>query len=210
MSLKLATFAAALMGASAFVAPNTMGVAKSSSALKMGFENEIGVQPPLGFWDPLGLLAEADQERFDRLRTVEIKHGRISMLAVLGHLVTSSGVRLPGTYNLAGDEWTSLPTGLKALTALPFAGVAQVIAFIGLVELGFGQIEEDLKAKCEADMDSYGWDEAKKDSKRAIELNNGRAAQMGILALMVHEQLDNNPYMINSLLGVPVDFNAGF
>jgi hypothetical protein len=26
-------------------------------------------------------------------------------------------------------------------------------------------------------------------SKRAIELNQGRAAQMGILALMVHEQL---------------------
>lgn len=27
--------------------------------------------------------------------------------------------------------------------------------------------------------------------KRAIELNNGRAAQMGILALMVHEKLGN-------------------
>ena len=41
-------------------------------------------------------------------------------------------------------------------------------------------------------------------------MNNGRAAQMGILALMVHEKLDNNPYMINGLLGAPVDFNAGF
>jgi len=30
---------------------------------------------------------------------------------------------------------------------------------------------------------------------------------MGILALMVHEQLDNNPYVINSLLGYPVPFN---
>ena len=37
----------------------------------------IGAQPPLGFWDPLGLLATADQARFDRLRTVETKHGRI-------------------------------------------------------------------------------------------------------------------------------------
>ena len=43
--------------------------------------------------------------------------------------------------------------------------------------------------------------------KTAIELNNGRAAQMGILALMVHEKLDNNPYMINGLLGFPVAFN---
>ena len=30
---------------------------------------------------------------------------------------------------------------------------------------------------------------AEKLSKRAIELNNGRAAMMGILALMVHEQV---------------------
>ena len=48
-----------------------------SSALKMSFESEIGAQAPLGFWDPLGLLVDADQERFDRLRTVETKHGRI-------------------------------------------------------------------------------------------------------------------------------------
>jgi hypothetical protein len=37
----------------------------------------------------------------------------------------------------------------------------------------------------------------------AVELNNGRAAQMGILALMVHEKLDGNPYVINTLLGFP-------
>ena len=61
----------------------------------MSFENEIGVQPPLGFWDPLGLLTNADQERFDRLRTVETKHGRIAQLAILGHLVTTAGYRLP-------------------------------------------------------------------------------------------------------------------
>jgi hypothetical protein len=62
----------------------------------MSFSSEIGAQAPLGFWDPLGLLKEADQERFDTLRTTEIKHGRIAMLAVLGHIVTAKGDRLPG------------------------------------------------------------------------------------------------------------------
>mmetsp|Transcript_34031 Transcript_34031/g.44911 ORF Transcript_34031/g.44911 Transcript_34031/m.44911 type:complete len:212 (-) Transcript_34031:211-846(-) len=211
MSLKIATIAAALTGAAAF-APSTgmQNVAKSSSALKMGFETEIGAQPPLGFWDPLGLLNDADQERFDRLRTVEVKHGRIAMLAILGHLYTTAGNRWGGTYDLAGHKWEDLPTGLKAITTLPPEGVAQIVGFIGLIELGFGEIKTDLEGWCENRMDAQGWDDKKKDSKRAIELNNGRAAQMGILALMVHEQLDNNPYIINSLLGSPVDFNAGF
>jgi hypothetical protein len=34
------------------------------------FEGELGAQPPLGFFDPLGLLENADQARFDRLRGV--------------------------------------------------------------------------------------------------------------------------------------------
>ena len=46
-------------------------------------------------------------------------------------------------------------------------------------------------------------------SERAEKLN-GRAAMMGILGLMVHEGLNNDPYVINSLLGYPVAFNAGF
>ena len=40
----------------------------------------------------------------------------------------------------------------------------------------------------------FGWDKQKeewKTRKRAIELNNGRAAMMGILGLMVHDQLGN-------------------
>ena len=44
-----------------------------SNVLKMSFESEIGSQAPLGFWDPLGLLEKADEERFARLREVETK-----------------------------------------------------------------------------------------------------------------------------------------
>ena len=42
----------------------------TSSSLKMQFSEALGAQAPLGFWDPLGLLKDADQERFDRLRYV--------------------------------------------------------------------------------------------------------------------------------------------
>lgn len=81
----------------------------------MSFESELGAQAPLGYWDPLYLVENADQERFDRLRYVEIKHGRISMLAVLGHLVQEN-VRLPGMLSISNDvSFADMPNGIGAL-----------------------------------------------------------------------------------------------
>lgn len=57
----------------------------------------------------------------------------------------------------------------------------------------------------------FGWDKftpEEKLSKRAIELNNGRAAQMGIFGLMIHEGINNNPYIINEIFSAHVAFNA--
>jgi hypothetical protein len=186
--------------ASAF-GPSMKGM--RSSPLKMSYESEIGAQPPLGFYDPLNFLGGADQARFDRLREVEVKHGRISMLAILGHLVTTAGYRLPGEIAF-GVPFSSVKSGLAALETIPAAGTLQIIAFIGLIEAGFLARKSDIEA---AQLKASKWDEATINRKLAIELNNGRAAQMGILALMVHEKLNNDPYVINSLLGYPVAFN---
>ena len=174
-----------------------------SSAVKMSFESEIGAQPPLGFWDPLGLLTDADQDRFDRLRYVETKHGRIAQLAILGHLVTTAGYRLP-TSLTPGYDLSSTPTGLAALSALPSEAIFGTLLTVAVIEGGFLARQDDIE---EAQLKASGWDAETIDKKKSIELNNGRAAQMGILALMVHEKLDNNPYIINSLLGYPVAFN---
>lgn len=60
------------------------------------FENELGVQAPVGFWDPVGFTSDGDVATFKRRRSVELKHGRISMMATMGFLIavhkTSSGV----------------------------------------------------------------------------------------------------------------------
>lgn len=179
-------------------------------SLNMAFENAIGAQPPLGFFDPLGLLKDADEERFQRLRDVEIKHGRISMLAVLGHIVTTAGIHLPGEIAF-GVPFSSIDNGLAGLFgphAIPQQGLVQLIIFIGAIDLGFtNYAKPEVEAACIKRMNDAGWDEDKQNSKRSIELNNGRAAQMGILALMVHEKLNNDPYIINTLLGAPVPFN---
>merc|ERR1712045_565065 len=59
------------------------------------FENELGVQSPFGYWDPLGLAADGDVERFKRRRETEIKHGRISMLATVGYMTPEIMGKLP-------------------------------------------------------------------------------------------------------------------
>merc|ERR1719284_288972 len=48
------------------------------------YENELGVQAPVGFWDPAGLAAEGSADDFRRRRETELKHGRICMIASTG------------------------------------------------------------------------------------------------------------------------------
>lgn len=87
---------------------------------------EVGAQPPLGFFDPLGLLKGADQESFDYLRKAETKHGRIAMLAVVGHIVTTAGWRLNGDIAF-GIPFSSVKSGLAAFNTIP-AGTALICA----------------------------------------------------------------------------------
>ena len=191
---------ASIVGAAAFAPAARMA---RSSSLKMSFESEIGAQAPLGFWDPLGFLNDADQAKFDRLREVETKHGRIAQLAILGHIVTTAGYRIPESIT-PGTDFTKIPAGLAALSALPADAIFGTLLTVALIEGGYAARKEEIEA---AQIQASGWDQETLDKKLAIELNNGRAAQMGILGLMVHEKLDNNPYIINSLLGAPVAFN---
>ena len=190
--MKLPLLASFVCGAAAFA---TTKSAVKTTQLSASLEEDIGATLPLGVWDPLGLVADGDQEKFDRLRLVELKHGRIAMLAVVGWLVQESGTRLGGDIDLSGLKFADIPNGYAALETIPYAGKLQIFAFIGFLEVF---VMRDVTGTAEFPGDlrngyfDLGWDtfdEATKLRKRAIELNNGRAAMMGILALMVHEQL---------------------
>ena len=131
------TIAASLLASAAAFAPAAQQQS-SSTAINMAFENELGAQPPLGFFDPLGIVADADQEAFDRLRYVEIKHGRICQLGFLGQITTRGGVHLPGDIDFSGHSFASYPDGWAAISgpnAIPSAGLLQIVAFIGALEL---------------------------------------------------------------------------
>jgi Chlorophyll A-B binding protein len=165
-----------------------------SAASSSPYAGEVGALAPLGFFDPLNLCGEAcPQSTFDLLRTIELKHGRVAMLAIVGYLTTLAGVRLPGLENVGGGftalDVTDLPTNVRGVLPL-------TLACIGFLEM----IMRDVNGSMEFPGDyrngaiDFGWDQ-QSDSwqlqKRSVELNNGRAAQMGILGLMLHENFGN-------------------
>lgn len=207
--LRSIVLAVALVGTNAFMGtPLQAPRVASKSTMTMTYENELGAQRPLGFFDPLSLVLNADQERFDRLRFTEIKHGRISMLAVVGYLIGASDVRWGGYVDLEHTiKFTDIPGGFGAFETLPPGYLFWTILTLGGVDFHMtrdytgtsefpGDIRNELK-HLPSNTRSGGlqlWDnlsEEQKLSKRAIELNNGRAAMMGILGLMVHEKLGN-------------------
>lgn len=194
VTMKLALLTSFVAGAAAFAAKKAVKKAAGKSTA-FSFDSDFGATLPLGFWDPLGLVADGDQAKFDRLRLVEVKHGRIAMLAVVGYLVQEAGFRLPGYLSISENlKFADVPNGYAGLEAIPYAGKLQLFAAIGAMEVFVmrdfvgGEFPGDLRNN----YIDFGWDtfdEATKLKKRTIELNQGRAAMMGILGLMVHEQL---------------------
>jgi hypothetical protein len=60
--------------------------------LNMAIEDELGVQPAIRFYDPLGLLDLFSEAQFEQLRFIESKHGCLSLLAIDGYLTTEAGL----------------------------------------------------------------------------------------------------------------------
>ncbi|KAL3790401.1 hypothetical protein HJC23_013573 [Cyclotella cryptica] len=181
--MKSAIFASLIAGAAAF-APAQTGKATTSLA---AFENELGAQPlsdssiPLACW-----MAPT---RSDSTASI----------------TTRAGFRLPGDISYDGTKFSDIGEGWAGSLQVPVAGALQILAFVGFLELA---VMKDVTGEGEFVGDfrngalDFGWDtfdEETKLSKRAIELNNGRAAMMGILGLMVHEQLGGSVPIVGEL-----------
>ena len=149
-TMKSAIIATLAATASAF-AP--VPVAKTTSL--NAFEDEIGALPPTGFWYPAGLSDGISQEKFDAYRAAELKHGRVAQMAVLGYIA-------PETYRFGYDltpdgaiSTNDIPNGIAAINAIPFLGWAQIVAFVGCVEVygwftapaGVLELPDDILAK---------------------------------------------------------------
>jgi len=166
------------------------------SAGKIAFANAVGQTAPLGYWDPIGFTADGDQDKFDTYQLFEITHGRVSMLAVTGYLVTGpAGLRFPGAENVPAGFSKPIATLLETKSGQNI--LLQMLAFFTVASIINRDAEWlDNKAEHVGDFRNgsldVGWNTFTPEEKieqRNKEINNGRAAMMGILGLYVHEQV---------------------
>merc|ERR1712187_1773 len=155
------------------------------------FENELGVQDPVGFWDPAGFTADGNVENFARRRQTERKPGRVSMLATMGYITPEITGKLPGFLSPStGLKFADIPNGLAAISKVPAAGWGQILAYGAFCEL-----PQDQSAGTAASQGDFGFkvltssDPAEKQKKLAAELANGRLAMMAIIGMFFQDGL---------------------
>jgi len=201
--------AASLIGSAAAFAPNAMKASSTALNGDARSPDGLGVDPgPLDLFDPLGFVDEVDS--FARRRAVEIKHGRISMMAFIGMAVQELGVTFPGSLDLAGDypfsEVLKDGMGFPALGNIPSFGLVQIALFGALAETVAMPSQEytggpqDLPGGFDGSSGTIpgGYpfttqieDPEERDRKLNIELQNGRAAMLGVTGAMMHSCLDS-------------------
>jgi len=169
----------------------------------------LGVDPgPLDLFDPLGYVDDVDS--FPRRRAVEIKHGRICMMAFIGMMVQELGVTFPGSLDLKGDypfaDVLKDGMGFPALSNIPGGGILQILLFAGVAELVAMPSEQytggpqNLPGGFDGSapfipggypLTTQIEDPEKRDRALNVEIQNGRAAMLGVTGAMMHSCLDS-------------------
>merc|ERR1719313_2989588 len=174
-------------------------VAKRTSSVSMAVEDLVGgINDPIfggtpegKIWDPLGL--GADEASLYRRRVVEIKHGRICMVAFLGMTVGPNDLFSPTHQLLSPSQdlhFDDIPGGIAAVGAVPAAGWFQIIALIGVHEL---TVAKQDYTKTPGEINTFlGFkpdDPVVFADKQLKELKNGRLAMLAVLGEMMAQQV---------------------
>merc|ERR1712222_277994 len=160
------------------------------------FENELGVQSPVGFWDPLGLAADGNVERFQRRRETEIKHGRICMLATLGYMTPEITGKLPGYISPSEQlKFEDIPNGLGAISKVPLAGWIQIVLWAAYCEVNAmrTRTSEPGNLGFRPPLLVKDTEEGRKRSLQA-ELANGRLAMFAIMGMFFQDGLTGSAW----------------
>jgi len=203
MMSKAVVALALLESVNAFQAP----VVRARS-VQMFSEGDLGVLPPLGVYDPLGLIETRDMARYE---VMEIKHGRAAMLGFLHVILINAGARFPGYLSPSASlKFADVPSGCFAsLEAIPTLAWLQIMTVTCMCETGYFIFNAQDPAKAPGDIGGETWvryaDKQTKTFKLNIERQNGRAAMLGITGCLIHELLGVDAlYPTGGMDGSPV------
>jgi len=186
-----------------------------------------GLNP--GFWDPLGCSGMSfwtldNDQTVGYLRHAEIKHGRVAMAAFLGYCVQCLDVVKGEHTFLPYRGYVADVTPQEQWDNIPVIGKLQILTFVGMLE-SYGEIPGDVPHytapgglpgyyppikgnRPEILFDLYKpfdifaeQTEEEKSRGRLVEVNNGRAAQLAIIALLSESK---------GLVVPPLDYIEGF
>jgi hypothetical protein len=201
--MKFATALFALFGSAAAFAPSISN--QKATALNAAFmaEELPGSLAPMGFFDPLGFAAKADEATFKRYREAEVTHGRVSMLAVLGFLV---GEKVEGSSflfdsQISGPAITHLsqvPPVFWILLTIAIGAAEQTRATIGWVEpenvpVSKPGLLRESYIPGDIGFDPLGlkpFDSEELKVMQTKELQNGRLAMLAAVGFMAQELVD--------------------
>ena len=186
--IKLNTLYLDFINSSAAFAPAQIG-RSSTQVNAFNIQEQVGITPPAGFFDPLGLSKGKDEATLKYYREAELKHGRVAMAACLGWYLNAGGVHPAFNSALSNDP-------LKAMVELPMVGWVQFVLGCGAIEWLAQQIKERpgynpgdlLGAAYWVDNSDEGWVQYQNK-----ELNNGRLAMLAITG-MVYQDVFTGEY----------------
>eukprot|EP00815_Leptocylindrus_aporus_P008164 CAMPEP_0116066614 /NCGR_PEP_ID=MMETSP0322-20121206/10489_1 /TAXON_ID=163516 /ORGANISM="Leptocylindrus danicus var. apora, Strain B651" /LENGTH=188 /DNA_ID=CAMNT_0003553205 /DNA_START=50 /DNA_END=613 /DNA_ORIENTATION=+ len=187
--MKLAIISTLAASTAAF-APSSSVLSKSALSVKPA-NKEVGVLPPIGFFDPLDLINNgpygSPEENFKHYRGVEVKHGRIAMAATLGTIVQETTQYQGFLSPSEGLKFSDVPNGLAALDVVPLAGWVQIALLIGAHEVLVKEVQGVDKAPGNFGTGYLGFtlDDQSAAQLRGlnVEIQNGRLAMLGILGM---------------------------
>ena len=193
-------------------APAAAFVASGMQSASVVVKGDIGVDPgPFGmtgavpsgkFWD--------EQDSLARRRAVEIKHGRISMMAFIGMMVQELGITFPGSMTIDGSvQFSDIlkdGMGFPALENVPRLGLLQIVAFGFVAETAampasqYTGGPQNLPGGYDGSVGTIpgGYpfttqieDVTARNRALTCELQNGRAAMLGTFGAMCHSCVDS-------------------
>jgi hypothetical protein len=163
---------------------------------KFNVRNLPGVSAPLGFFDPLGFSTDASQGRVRFYREVELKHGRLAMLAALGILVAEQFHPMWGG-NINVPAYVAFKeTPLQTYWGATILAIAIPEIFtIATFKSPFGEEGETWAIRSDYEPGSLGFDPLGLKPEDTMELremqtkelNNGRLAMLAAAGMIAQE-----------------------